>query len=514
MWADSKTPLLVAAGDIKVEAVIELLFQGAMVNVLDVMHRNALHLAIIASRAESTLIADMLSSHSIDFSACDVGNMTPLHYAVGTGSRQIIDSLLKTGADVNMGIERKHWTITTESGRPIYKECQVPEAAKKKINDAVGLTPLHFAACIGHNAMAEYLLSKGANPNACCHNGDTPLHIALRRSLLKKGVDGQKPISRYALPDYDEWTDNRWHVELSADYITDYKGEDVRDIYQYIGEERLAVINTLLASTGINVNIQNIEHGSPLHMLKYDDCNADIIVCKLLELGADIFARYNGDQTALHLACKSGASTIACDFLDRGCSIETTDLQGLNALHYAVRANRYDTVRMILDRDEQLAQHLCRDVDTRDRPLMHHHLEVAGCSIEMITVLLFYGARLNDADQDGNTPLSLHFQRSKWAGQAEICRFLLGHGADALWRSPTGQNLAHRAMCKPMADPCVLEALSNHGVDVAAKDTSGKSILHYGYGGAIHGSLSKEILNFIQRNNLLHLTDEDAQGKT
>ena len=106
----------------------------------------------------------------------------------------------------------------------------MPEAAKKKINDAVGLTPLHFAACIGHNAMTEYLLSKGANPNARCHNGDTPLHIALRRSLLKKGVDGQKPISCYALPDYDEWTDNRWHVELSADYITDDE-EDVRDIY-------------------------------------------------------------------------------------------------------------------------------------------------------------------------------------------------------------------------------------------------------------------------------------------
>ena len=39
---------------------------------------------------------------------------------------------VKTGADVNMGIERKHWTITTESGRSIYKECQVPEAAKKE----------------------------------------------------------------------------------------------------------------------------------------------------------------------------------------------------------------------------------------------------------------------------------------------------------------------------------------------------------------------------------------------
>jgi len=108
-----------------------------------------------------------------------------------------------------------------------------------------------------------------------------------------------------------------------------------------------------------------------------------------VNIAPDIFARYNGDQTALHLACKSGASTIACDFLDRGCSIETTDLQGLNALHYAVRANRYDTVRMILDRDEQLAQHLCRDVDARGRTLMHHRLDSQAALLKLLLFCCF-----------------------------------------------------------------------------------------------------------------------------
>lgn len=142
---------------------------------------------------------------------------------------------------------------------------------------------------------------------------------------------------------------------------------------------------------------------------------------------------------------------------------------------------------------------------------MHHHLEEGmECSIEMLTVLLCHGSRLDDVDQDGNTPLSLYLQGFSLLGQMEICHFLLEHGADALWRSPKGQNLAHLAMYGPVAALGVLGALSNHGVDVTAKDTSGKSILHYG---AIHGTLSKEILNFIQRNNL-HLDDKDAQGKT
>lgn len=333
------------------------------------------------------------------------------------------------------------------------------------------------------------------------------MHIALRRNLLKR-EDSQIP--RYILPDYDGWTDDRWRVELSTEYITDYEGEEAWEIYQYIEKERLAVINTLLASASIDVNIQNIELRSPIHTLGYSDCNADVIICKLLELGADGFARNNKGQTALHLACKSGASAIACSFLDGGFCIKTTDLQGLNALHYAVCANQYDTVKMILNRDKKLAQSLCCEVNARGRSLMHHYLEVRNGSIEMITVLLNHGVRLNDVDQDGNTPLSLHLQGFKRADQTKICRFLLENSADALWRSPKGQNLAHLAMCNHMVKVGVLEALSDYGVDVAAKDTSGKSILHYG---AIHGSLSKEILSFIQKNNLLQLDDRDAQKK-
>lgn len=254
-----------------------------------------------------------------------------------------------------------------------------------------------------------------------CHDGDTPLHIALRRNLLKR-EDNQIP--RYILPDYDGWTDDRWRVEFSTEYITDYEGEEAWEIYQYIEEERLAVINTLLASTNIDVNIQNIEFRSPIHTLGYSDCNADVIICKLLELGADGFARNNKGQTALHLACKSGASAIACSFLDRGFCIKTTDLQGLNALHYAVCANQYDTVKMILNRDKKLARSLCCEVDARGRSLMHHYLEVRNGSIEMITVLLNHGARLNDVDQDGNTPLSLHLQGFKRADQTKTCHFL------------------------------------------------------------------------------------------
>jgi ankyrin repeat protein len=46
------------------------------------------------------------------------------------------------------------------------------------------LTPMHFAAMIGHAEMVDFLLSKGANINAQDVDGATPLHLAISNSHL------------------------------------------------------------------------------------------------------------------------------------------------------------------------------------------------------------------------------------------------------------------------------------------------------------------------------------------
>lgn len=46
------------------------------------------------------------------------------------------------------------------------------------VRDADGRGPLHFAAGYGHDACAELLLAKGADPAARDAAGDTPLHFA------------------------------------------------------------------------------------------------------------------------------------------------------------------------------------------------------------------------------------------------------------------------------------------------------------------------------------------------
>ncbi|KAL3488238.1 ankyrin repeat-containing domain protein [Aspergillus germanicus] len=504
-----ETPLLVAARTVNLEALRGLLMNGADPEALDNMDRNALHLAITASKTECAKAVKLLLSHGVDFRPCDGRNMTPLHYAVAEGNSGLVDLLLEAGADINLGVPRKfgknaHYPICTNADRP-------PIALTEDVHDPVGLTPLHFAACAGHRKMTEYLLKKGANPNARCYCLDTPLHVAIRRGLLDERRDRKTPIHSFLLPNDDAWTDDRWHVEIVRDDISDYESEEAEEIFRYVEEQRLGVVNALLESLTIEVNAANIQLDRPLHLVRYDDLSATVIVSTLLDMGADISACNSKGQSILHLACASNASSIVDDLLDRGCSLDLTDYHGLTALHSAVRAGSCETVQTIFTRDGDSARAYCLGVDAKGQTLLHHYLRDDFGLSDMVILLLSYGAKVNSIDNNGHTPLSTYLSTFKLGDRVETCQLLLEHGANALWTGPDSRNLAHLAACHHTLEPGVLRVLSDYGVDLSMKDKSGKSLVHYG---AISGSLSLEITKFLHERNLLDLHDRDGSDKT
>ena len=59
-----------------------------------------------------------------------------------------------------------------------------------------GWTPLHEACCLSSTDVVDALLKHGADPKACCKDGTTPLHKAARAGskavvfmLLQAGAD-------------------------------------------------------------------------------------------------------------------------------------------------------------------------------------------------------------------------------------------------------------------------------------------------------------------------------------
>ena len=79
--------------------------------------------------------------------ARDIDGSTALHCAAWKGHREVVDFLLKAGADVHAQNSNDHW----------------------------GTTPLHAAAHANHTAIVQSLIDAGADVNANDMNGKTPL---------------------------------------------------------------------------------------------------------------------------------------------------------------------------------------------------------------------------------------------------------------------------------------------------------------------------------------------------
>lgn len=100
----------------------------------------------------------------------ELGNKTPIHIAVNSGSMDIVKLLINAGANVNQ-------------------------------HDLGQCTPLHWACVKGDLKMAELLLQSGANPNAQDLAYSTPLHEAVRKNHLSMTRLLLKYDAKFDVPD-------------------------------------------------------------------------------------------------------------------------------------------------------------------------------------------------------------------------------------------------------------------------------------------------------------------------
>ena len=100
-----------------------------------------------AKSGDAERVSALLTYDQSLVEARDKDGSTPLHCAVWKGHQQVVDLLLKAGADVNAQNENDHW----------------------------GTTPLHAAAHANQAAIAQLLIDYGANVRATDREGRTPL---------------------------------------------------------------------------------------------------------------------------------------------------------------------------------------------------------------------------------------------------------------------------------------------------------------------------------------------------
>jgi ankyrin repeat protein len=147
----------------------------------------------LAARQGNVEAARLLLEHGADANGLEQNNSTPLEYAVGQTSKEMVEFLFAHGAKIPMK-RPDYWSVFHEwalgAGDTNIANMLLLHKAEVVAKGSDGQTPLHFAARQGQLQAVEWLLQHGADVNARDNNGKTPLGMlhGRRGRVMRKDV--------------------------------------------------------------------------------------------------------------------------------------------------------------------------------------------------------------------------------------------------------------------------------------------------------------------------------------
>jgi ankyrin repeat protein len=202
------------------------------------------------------------------------------------------------------------------------------------VSDTNGVTAL-MVACEERSilptseSVIQFLLDKGANINAIGKNGESALGFACRgghswlvQELLQRGASPEQVQQHF----------------------------DQTPIY-YACQQENANILKLLLEYGATINSSKRPADNDLFVTAVNSDAQDVI--RLL-MESDpvhfLFAKTVEDESALHIACRVGVSSVTVQWLvDAVSNKNGVDKRGLTPLHHAVSGGDVDLVRLLID---------------------------------------------------------------------------------------------------------------------------------------------------------------------
>lgn len=292
---------------------------GGGANVTDLVGRSALHYAASSSSADAALCIELLIKHGAIVDSWDLnGEATPLICAAASGRMELVEALLKAGADVNAGLSDSKnldgssplvWAVRARSlvcatrlieagaavnSIQVYSESPIHVAAVQGDVNCLKLlldnqadvrvlygaerrNPLHLAAFEGNVDCIRLLLhTSKAQVNAKDSLGRTPLHLA----ALSQSVDS-----------VEELLDNGAEIDICDEM-------QETPLHSAVVKTRQSIdVVKLLISKGANVNAKDQFGQTPLHIAAFNENSK--LATLLIHSGADLSAKNRGKISAL-----------------------------------------------------------------------------------------------------------------------------------------------------------------------------------------------------------------------
>lgn len=207
-----------------------------------------------AANGDAAEVEHLIQGANVNVDESDRRNRTPLDWAACRCHPQVINVLVKAGADVNR-TDKNGWTPLLLASESIEDACESAIIAliqaKADVNCQVkrrGWTPLHYAVCKGLTRATDALIKAGSDVNRAANNGATPLHVAA-------------------------WWGNA---------------------------EAIAA----LVSAGAKVNQRDKDGGTPLHAVAVSLAGHEQVITALVKAGADLHAADDEGNTLLDIIRK------------------------------------------------------------------------------------------------------------------------------------------------------------------------------------------------------------------
>ena len=451
-----------------------------------------------AERGDTAAVRALIGLRA-DVNAVGVDGTTPLHRAVHADHLEIVDLLLRAGANATTG-------------------------------DRYGVTPLYLAAVNGNTAMMVRLLDAGADPNAVDAAGETPLMTAARTGV---------PSALRLLLDRGARVDAR---------DTEFQQTALMLAVRENHTESVA----LLIERGATVDARTRVGVAPpfIPPCKGTGCGSEGVGINrggLPDRGRR--AEVKGGMTALLYAARDGRPDAARRLLAAGATVELAEANGIRPLLMAVLNNNLDVARLLLAHGADVnaddfwgraplwaaVEYRNLDMNNRDQDSPTSNGVDRSASLAFIADLLKTGAQVNArtrevppsrrwlyslgdvswVDFTGQTP----FLRAAFAGDTAVMRLLLEHGADP--NLPTGAGttplmaaagvnwaVAQTYTESPQALMEAVRLCLEHGADVNVANSMGLTAL---LGAANRGS--NDIITLLAARGA-RLDVKDKEGRT